>query len=339
MRADVLQLAAALEAKGESFAIAIVVRREPASSAQVGNTAVITEDGAFHGWLGGSCIQPTVVREALSALRDGAPRLIALSPNPATDRRSGVAVFPMTCHSGGSVDIYVEPVVSAPRLIVFGVSPTAQALARLGKALGYRVDAVDPDADRAMFPAADCVVTDFQPQAFRDRSPSQRGRLFAVIATLGQRDEEAAQAALAAEPAYIGIVASRRRFEQIRETLLACGVPVEAVDTIRSPAGLDIGATAPEEVALSILAEIVQVRRAGRATQTAAEPPQPTAATPARDGEALDPVCGMMVAVAGARHVAEHDGQTYYFCCGGCRERFLAAPDRYRAPVGSAGRA
>lgn len=339
MRPDVLQLAAALEAKGESFAIAIVVRREPASSAQVGNTAVITEDGACHGWLGGSCIQSTVIREALSALRAGAPRLIALSPNPDADRRSGVAVFPMTCHSGGSVDIYVEPVVSPARLIVFGISPTAQALARLGKALGYRVDAVDPDANPAMFPGADRVMTDFQPQELRDRPASQWERLFAVIATIGRRDEEAAQAALAAEPVYVGIVASRRRFAQIRETLLAHGVPVEAVDAIRSPAGLDIGAMAPEEVALSILAEIVQVRQAGRVKQTAGEPPQPAAATPARDSEALDPVCGMMVAVADARSVAEHDGHTYYFCCGGCRERFLAAPDRYRAPSVSAGRA
>jgi xanthine dehydrogenase accessory factor len=335
MRSDALQLAAALEAKGESFALAIVVRREPASSAQVGNTAVITEDGACHGWLGGSCIQPTVIREALSALRAGAPRLIALSPNPDADRRPGVTVFPMTCHSGGSVDIYVEPVLPSPRLIVFGVSPVAQALARLGTALRYSVDAVDPDADRSMFPAASRVITDFRPQEVRDRPASQRERLFAVIATLGQRDEEAAQAALAAEPAYVGVVASRRRFAEIRETLLARGAPVEAVDAIRSPAGLDIGATTPEEVALSIFAEIVQVRQAGRLRQASGELPQPTA-TVARDSEVLDPVCGMMVAVAGARYVAEHDGHTYYFCCGGCRERFLAAPDRYRAPSVSA---
>jgi xanthine dehydrogenase accessory factor len=340
MRPDVLQLAAAREQRGESFAIAIVVRREPASSAQVGNTAVIMEDGAFHGWLGGSCIQPTVVREALAALTEGAPRLITLSPDPGADRRAGVTVFPMTCHSGGSVDIYIEPVVAAPRLIVFGVSPAAQALARLGKALGYGVDAVDPDADPATFPEADRVITDVRPQEFRDRPRSQRDRLFAVVATLGQRDEEAAWTALAMEPAYVGVVASRRRFEHIRETLLARGVAVETVDRIRNPAGLDIGATAPEEVALSILAEIVLIRHAGRAkVAVAAEPPRPIVMTGARDAEALDPVCGMTVAVAGARHVAEHGGRTYYFCCGGCRERFLAAPDRYRASVASGGRA
>lgn len=339
MRPDVLQLAAALEKNGESFAIAIVVRREPASSAQVGNTAVITEDGTFHGWLGGSCIQPTVVREALAAMTDAAPRLIALSPDPGADRRPGVTVLPMTCHSGGSVDIYVEPVMPAPRLLIFGASPVARALARLGNALGYGIDVVDPDADSATFLDAHRVITEFAADEYRRRPASQKRRLFAVIATLGQRDEEATWSALAVEPAYVGVVASRRRFAQIRETLLARGVAGEAIDQIRNPAGLDIGATAPDEVALSILAEIVQVRHGNSPKAASTEPSQPVLVTHARDTEARDPVCGMTVVVAGARHVAQHDGRTYYFCCGGCRERFLAAPDRYGAPVMSSGRA
>ncbi len=319
MRADLLQIAAELARRNEAFVIALVVRREPASSAQPGNMAVITESGEFHGWLGGSCIRPTVLREAVAAIDAGAPRLISLSPDPDAERRGGVTTFPMTCHSGGTVEIFLEPVMPAPRLLVFGLTPIAEALVRLGKAMGYVVDVADPGADAASFPAADHVAAAIEDAVLKDRPRSQRDRLFAVVVTQGERDEEAAAEALSVDPAYVGVVASRQRFAQIRETLLATGVAREAIDRIRNPAGLDIDAKAPEEIALSILAEIVQRRRKRtepRATATA-------------DREARDPVCGMTVEVATARHTAAHDGRTYYFCCGGCLQRFLAAPERY----------
>ena len=322
MRADVLKLAADLARKGESFVMAIVVRREPASSAQIGNTALITEAGGWHGWLGGSCIQSTVVREALAALNATEPRLISLTPNPGAEHRPGVTAFPMTCHSGGSVDIYLEPVLPAPCLLIFGVSPTAQALARLGKVMGYTIDIVDPEAEREAFPDADRVVESIGKDFF-DGQKTRPGRLFAVVATLGQRDEEAIKSALAVEPAYLGVVASRKRFAQIRETLLASGISAAALDRITNPAGLDLGARAPEEVALSVLAEIVKVRRAAVETQ------QPAASEPSPAEKARDPVCGMDVVIATASHRAEYGGRIYYFCCGGCRERFLATPDRY----------
>ena len=323
MRADLLRRAAELARTGEVFAIATVVRREAASSAQVGNTALVEETGAFHGWLGGSCIQPTVVREAVAAIKDSAPRLISLSPDPSADRRAGVTALPMTCHSGGSVDIYIEPVMPPPRLLIFGVSPTAQALARLATVLGYAVDAIDPEADRVTFPDAERVVTEFRASEFLVRPASQAGRLFAVVATLGQRDEEATMNALAVEPAYVGVVASRKRFAQITETLLVQGVSAHTLAGVTNPAGLDIGARSPEEVALSILAEIVRVRHAAvDAAGAAGRPAEQTQ-------DERDPVCGMTVSSAAARHRAEHGGRTYYFCCGGCRERFLAAPERY----------
>jgi xanthine dehydrogenase accessory factor len=315
MKSEILQLAAELSRKGEPFVMAVVVRREPASSAQVGNASLITQSGECHGWLGGSCIQSTVVREALGALKSSGPRLISLSPNPDAERRAGVSTFPMTCHSGGSVDIYLDPVLPAARLLIFGVSPAAQALARLGKVMGYAIDVADPDADREAFPDAERIVDAVRAQDFE----KAQGRLFAVVATLGQHDEEATRAALALQPVYLGVVASRLRFAQIRETLVSGGVPAAAIDRIANPAGLDIGARAPEEVALSILAEVVKVRRGA---MDATPQPQPAL-------EAIDPVCNMTVTVATAKHKAEHGGRTYYFCCGGCRERFLAAPERY----------
>jgi len=334
MRPDLLVLAADLIKREEPFALATVVRREPPISAQPGDMALITQEGAFHGWLGGSCTKPTVLREALRALADGRPRLIALSPDPASDRRPGVAVFPMNCHSGGSVDIYVEPVLPPLRLAIFGLSPLAQALSRLAKAMGYGVDAVNPAADRSSFPEADRVLTDLEaPERLRQRQ-AQSARLFAVVATMGERDEEATLCALAVEPAYLAVVASPRRFAQIRETLLARGATAESLERIKNPAGLDIGARSPEEIAVSILAEIVRVRNAKAGEISLAEAGRLTE-------QERDPVCGMTVKVSTALHRAELHGRTYYFCCSGCRERFLAMPENYTtgAAAGSGGAA
>src|SRR5437868_2568456 len=201
MRAELLQLAADLARKGEPFVLAMVVRRESYSSAQQGDMAVITADGAYHGWLGGNCTQPTVKREAKAALLDGKPRLVSLSPTP--EERPGVVALPMTCHSGGSVDIYLEPMLPPPRLVLFGDSPCARALARLGEVMGYSVESA-PVAARG-------------------------GRLFAVVATMGENDEASVAEALAARPAYVAVVASRKRFAEIRESLLARGIAAGAV--------------------------------------------------------------------------------------------------------------
>jgi xanthine dehydrogenase accessory factor len=298
MRAELLQLAADLARKGEPFVLAMVVRRESYSSAHQGDMAVITADGNYHGWLGGNCTQPTVKREARLALLDGKPRLVSLSPDPESQARPGVTALPMTCHSGGSVDIYLEPVLPAPRLLLFGESPSARALARLGEVMGYSVE---------LLPGPNAPIAE------------RGGRIFAVVATMGESDEDSVVAALAAKPAYLGVVASRKRFAELRETLLARGIAAEALDEIHNPAGLDIGARLPEEVALSIFAEIVQLRRA--------EQPQPVATIPFE----IDPVCGMKVEVAGARHKAEHAGRTFYFCNPRCKEKFVAAPDRFLA--------
>jgi xanthine dehydrogenase accessory factor len=192
------------------------------------------------------------------------------------------------------VDIYLEPVLPAPRLLLFGDSPCARALARIGEVMGYAVEVAGSIAPRG-------------------------GTLFAVVATMGESDEDSVATVLAAQPAYLAVVASRKRFAEMRDALLARGVPREALEKIRNPAGLDIGARLPEEVALSIFAEIVQLRRA---EQPKLEPGVATE---------IDPVCGMTVEVEAARHKAEHAGHTFYFCNPRCREKFLAAPDRFLA--------
>jgi len=329
--------------------MATVVRREPPSSAHVGDAAIITPDGAFFGWLGGSCTHELVVAEALAALTASRPGLIALSADADAEDLRGISVLPMTCHSGGSVEVYLEPVLPGPRLVVFGATPLALALVRLGRVLDYRVEIVDPDADETTFGEADLVLRE---HARLERT--HRGvRTCAVIATHGRHDEASIRAALDLEPEHCCVVASRRRFAVLRETLLSEGVPLDRLEAIENPAGLDIGARTPEEVALSILASVVQAF-AGPASlagssESGAElersdhertEPEPTDLE--RTGEetgavvtenSRDPVCGMTVDPATATARAELDGQAYVFCCDGCRRRFVADPEPFLARI------
>jgi xanthine dehydrogenase accessory factor len=191
-----------------------------------------------------------------------------------------------------------------------------RVLSRIGHAMGYRVEVVDPDADKAAFPEAERVSRTIAPDAV------PRGA-HVLVATMGERDLEAIEAVAGRAPAYLGVIASPKRFAQLRDALLARGVSREALERISAPAGLDIGARSPEEIALSIMAQIVERRR-----RTAVQPPK-IAEAPEGPREAIDPVCGMSVTVAGARHTAEVSGTRYYFCCAGCGTKFLAEPARY----------
>jgi len=319
LRPDLLTLASGLAAREERFALVTVVRREPPSSARVGDAAVITAGGEYHGWVGGGCTRSTVLREALRAIADGEPRLLSLSPEPGEEgRRAGIVALPMTCDSGGTVEIYVEPVLPVARLLLFGSSPAVRVLARIGHAMGYRVEVVDADADNGSFPEAERVSRTIAPEAV------PRGA-HVLVATMGERDLEAIEAVAGRAPAYLGVIASPKRFAQLRDALRARGVPREALEQIVAPAGLDIGARTPEEIALSIMAQIVERRRRPAANAPGISEPEQA------PREAIDPVCGMSVTIAGARHTAEAHGVKYTFCCAGCRAKFLAEPSRYLA--------
>ena len=306
MRPDLLALAASLSARDERFALITVVRREPPSSARVGDTALVTESGAYHGWAGGGCTRETVVREAQSAIADGEPRFISLSPE-ADAARAGMVALQMTCDSGGTVELYVEPVLPAARLFLFGASPAVRCLSRIAQAVGYRVDVVHPDAEAADFPGAHSVQKSFVAQSLPEGA-------HVLVATMGDDDIEVLRAVLAGRPAYVGVIASRKRFAELRGELAARGAPEAALAAVAAPAGLDIGARTPEEIALSVMAQIVEKRR-----KPATEKPAPVSVPQ----KAIDPICGMTVNVATARHTAEVDGVAYFFCCAGCRTRFL----------------
>jgi xanthine dehydrogenase accessory factor len=332
---EFFQKAHELRAAGVPFATAVVVRAEKPTSGKPGDRAIVTLDGTMYGWIGGSCAHPTVIAEAARALVDGSARLIRLSPDPGSaEVPEGIAEVPMTCFSGGTLDIFVEPHRPTPRLLVVGNLPVAQALAHLGKALSYRVIAVDPTGSEAMA-HADEVLRD--PNELQERVTPLT---FCVVATHGEYDEPALKAILGTTAPYVGLVASRKRGEQVLASLERDGLDAEDRARIRFPAGLDIGATRGDEIAVSIVAEIVQTRRGmgdvawqddalGARAGAAAEDAAGQRKAPAEPETAVDPVCKMTVRIERALHTFEHEGVTYYFCCGGCRARFAEEPGVY----------
>lgn len=311
---DLLGLAAALRAEGEPFALATVVRCERPTSAKPGAKALIRADGGLTGWVGGACAEPIVVREALAALADGQPRLVSLvgETGHAAGRTEGIREHPMTCHSGGTLEIYVEPYLPKPLLLLLGHGPVIETLAALGAAVDYRVEQAEGDGAGGAL----------------DRL-SLGPRASVVVATHGEVDESVLERVLATGAGYVSLVASRKRASAVVESLRARGVPRERLARLKAPAGLDIGAVTPTEIAVSILAEIIQLQRSGKWPAAAAAPGPALRLVSPPAVEAVDPVCGMTVNPATARHRSELGGHTVYFCCGGCKARFDTAPERY----------
>lgn len=321
MPRDVHELAGDLTRKGESYVLATVVWRRGPSSGKEGNRAVITADGKLHGWISGACAEPVVIRQGLQALADGTPRLVYLGPpEDLTSReRDGLTTIPSYCASEGALEIYVDPVIAKPHLVVVGRSPAVDTLLALAAALDWRTVCVDDEGAADDHPAAGQVVTkvDLTEAGVNSRS-------LVVIATQGHYDESALEAALATKAAYIGVVASRKRAKSVVEGLRAQGVSEEAIARIHAPAGLDLGPVEHEEIAVSVLAELVKLKGEGALSGG-------TPAVVAQREEAIDPVCNMTVDVATARFKTEHQGETYYFCCPACKKKFEADPASFLA--------
>jgi xanthine dehydrogenase accessory factor len=288
---------------GEAFALATVVWRKAPSSGQHGSRAIVTASGTVHGWVGGACAEPVLVREALQVIQSGEPRLLWLGqPDELAQMHvpNGVIAVPISCQSDGALQIYIEPAQNAPHVVIVGRSPMAATLAEMARLLDWRVEVVD---------SADFTTN------------SASARSVVIVATQGHGDEDVLQTAVAIGPAYLGLVASQRRGESVKGFLADQGVAQAALDRISFPVGLDLGHTTHREVAVSVLAELVQLRASG-----ALQSGQPVVQ---RAAEAVDVVCGMTVAADHSSHPYEHDGQTYYFCCPGCRGRFIKDPARY----------
>jgi xanthine dehydrogenase accessory factor len=311
-------------ASGRPCALATVVRTESPTSAHPGDKAVITADGELHGWIGGSCSDALVRREALVAMSDGLPRLVRIRPDADTGetRTGGELTVATTCPSGGTLDIFIDPHLPKPLLVVIGESPAARTLVELGRIVGFRTCGVHPGASAADFPRADRVLNSLDLSSLAGERDC-----WVVVATMGHYDDDGVQAALALDDADVALVASVRRSAAVMETLRQRGVSDEQRARVRAPAGAR-RAGAQEEIALHALAEVVALRNE-RMTAN------PVAAPAALAGFAVDPVCAMTVDTKDAAHTATHDGATYFFCCSGCREQFVAEPARFlRATAG-----
>src|SRR5262249_21814871 len=317
MNNRILEKASELLAQNVPFALATVVRRERPTSGEPGDKAIVTSDGEFLGWIGGSCAQPTVLAEANKAIAEGEPRLVVLTPILDEEPREGVELYRMTCYSGGTMEIYIEPYLPAPQLLVCGASPAADALVKIGSAVGFNVALVDPSATKEKFPAAEMVLAQIEPGKLgivRDR--------YAVVATNGNWDEEAIKALLLLSPDYLGLVASKKRFQQIRKDLRDGGLAQEKLDLIKCPAGIDMPARTFSEVALSIIAEIVTLRRSQEKKAAVVHEPAELSASPLVE----DPVCHMRIDPRTAAASAFLAGITYYFCNPHCKSSFEKDP-------------
>ena len=311
---DVFAAAARLHREGVPFVLATVVRAERPTSARPGAKAIVTGDGNFAGFVGGTCVRPAVRRESLRALADGTPRLLRISPDrppEGAETEEGVLEEHMACVSGGALDIHLEPYLPSRRLLLAGSSPIVDSLAALGETLGMDVRIAASGEDLAA--AAEGA--------------------FVVVAGHGEGEWEALKAGLHGGRArYVGLVASPRRAAAVRERLVGMGVSEADAARLRSPAGLDIGAETPGEIALSILAQIVEDRHSPERPAAVPEEPVPSPAigisldAPA-DDLTVDPTCGMSVS-RDSPHRVESGGETYWFCCAGCAETFAAQRGR-----------
>ena len=261
---EVMDLVAQMKAAEQAFVLATVVRTVSVTAAKAGAKAIIRPDGTIvAGWIGGGCAKGAVLKAALEALADGEPRMVSVRPENLLaelgvkpgDTREGVRFASNLCPSKGTMDIFVEPVLPHPSLVILGASPVAMSLAAQAGRLGYHVTLAAPAADLTTAPRADMLIDSF---ALGELHQAKR---FVVVSTQGRGDEAALRAAVATEAAYHAFVGSRRKMAALRGKLIGQGIDASAVDRVKAPAGLDLGAITPEEIAISILAEIVAVRR------------------------------------------------------------------------------
>jgi xanthine dehydrogenase accessory factor len=292
-RPDVARLAAELRAQHVPFVHARVVLAERPTSAKPGDEALVLADGTIEGFVGGACAESTVRAQALGLLDSGSSLLLRICPQPESPQ-DGKTVVHNPCLSGGTLEIFLEPELPAPLVMVHGDTPIARAIIALATPLGYRTEVV---ADATIAPDASAVI----------------------IASHGRAEEDVLRAALEMDIPYIGLVASRKRGEAVAAGLGLC---CSLTGRIRTPAGLDLGARTPEEIALSILAEIVSVRPRPTFRTVAESVPEPTST-------ATDPVCGMSVAAVESSLHLDHEGARHWFCGSGCLRAFASDPASY----------
>ncbi|MDR7082827.1 xanthine dehydrogenase accessory factor [Arthrobacter ginsengisoli] len=289
-----------LAARREPFVHATVVRAQHPTSAHAGDTALVLTSGEIQGFVGGNCVESSVREYSLQVLASQEPLLLRVVPGePSRTAGEGAVEVSNPCLSGGAIEIFLQPNIPAPRVVVVGTTPVAQALESLGAGVGLAVELTDGESAA---PRADDAAL--------------------IVASHGKAEEIALEAALRAGVPYVALVASGTRGAAVLESL---DVDPAQRSRVFTPAGLQLGARTPGEIALSILAQLIQERSKSRHAAPATAPVPAAAAPPT----AIDPVCGMTVAAADSSLQLEHNGVTVYFCSPGCRAAFRKDPERY----------
>jgi xanthine dehydrogenase accessory factor len=274
MAPDILDLAAQRKSKGEPFALATVVRTVDVTAAKAGAKALIGQDGSIsEGWIGGGCARAAVLKAARQALADGKARLVSIQPKDllaeqglgAGEARDGVVFANNFCPSKGTMDVFVEPILPKPALLVLGASPIAVALADLAANMGFDVTVAASKDELAKFGSVASKIEGFEIR------PTNAPRPYVVVSTQGSGDRAALKAAAALDAKYIAFVGSRRKAATLRDELASEGVSRARLDAVKAPAGLDIGAITTEEIALSIVTEMIAIRRANREALASAD--------------------------------------------------------------------
>ena len=321
MRNEVLDKMVTLRNQRTPFVIASIVRRKAPSSGKPGDHALITPDGQIHGWIGGGCTRGIVLKEALLSLQDQKPRLVEINNNPRSNAIANTKIYSMTCQSGGEVEVYIEPVMPKPRLVIFGNSHIGRAICKIAKSMDYQVTPVMSSIDHSLYPDADKIISTSEFVASEDNSGS-----YAIICTQGDGDVPALLKALEIDTEYIAFVASRMKAQSIFTDLRKHSITFDQLKKIKTPAGIDIGGKLAEEVAISIIAEVIRHFRL-KVDQPASS--NETLSAMPNDDFYINPVCKIPIQKSTAKHVIQHGNESVYFCCDGCKVSFEKNPDQY----------
>lgn len=316
-----------LRKRNEPFAIAIVVRREAPCSGKSGDKAIINKYGEISGWVGGGCVKSIVIKEAEDAMKRNKARLVKVGHSSSSQNQEGVMEYKMTCLSEGTVEVFIEPVLPPPHIVVIGKSAIAKALVNLGKVAGYRMTAVASEAKPDTFTGVDELITQINLHQVRIDQFSS-----IVVATQGEEDEKALEQALQQSCAYIGFIASKKKKTSVFEFLEQQGIDKKKLEAVKSPAGININAKKPEEVAISILAEIIQVQNNLPASVGFSKYDE-TRKEAGKSKFYINPVCGVPIDVNSPKHIIEYHGEKVYFCCDGCKIKFEQEPEKYMNKV------
>ena len=317
-------------AKGSNFAIAQVIDRIAPSSGKVGDKALILDNGKLIGWIGGGCVRGIVVKEALEVIKTKKYRRIRISPEGGTRETANYKEYVMSCQSKGTVEVMIEPVLPQPELIIVGKSNIARKLALLATTADFRVTVMANDIDPQMFPSAQKIAekVDF-------KQVNNHVNAYIVVTTQGDNDTESVIKALESRARYVGFVASAAKAKDIRTYLKTTTLSEKRIMDLHSPVGIDINAKLAGEVAVSILAEIIEDFRNNKSEDSACCGSTTTESNNSNEFTEeyfINPVCKVPVSKKNPKHILEYLDEKVYFCCDGCKVSFENDPEKYMQP-------